>query len=361
MARFLKVIVNTILIVAIVVAGGLLIPPFAGVTTVIIDDIDMNTNLKEGSVTYAIDKSAAELQVGDKVLMYEGDAQNVYCISAINGSTYTLDDQLSTDGGIQQMQLQGTANKVLFTVPFIGYVSMALRSTEGLIIVGLSVVFVIILFILAEIWKKDEEDEELESEDEEENENSEQDTEVSMSRRQQKKAEKQARKEAKLEKKQAKKKGKNQMTSEAVAQLSIPKAPNATVNHEEEVIKEPEVQEPVLQQAEESTEEYTQISREDQKLFEETSDFFAADIAQMMGIDPEDAAVSQPEALEEKEAELFVEIEKEAPAEEKEKRLAMPAYTKDELLDKAKAAGDEPEIIEDEFGGITFLDYSDIL
>ena len=29
--------------------------------------------------------------------------------------------------------------------------------------------------------------------------------------------------------------------------------------------------------------------------------------------------------------------------------------------DKAKAAGDEPEIIEDEFGGITFLDYSDIL
>lgn len=42
----------------------------------------------------------------------------------------------------------------------IGYVSMALRSTEGLIIVGLAVVFVIILFILAEVWKKDDDEEE---------------------------------------------------------------------------------------------------------------------------------------------------------------------------------------------------------
>ena len=45
MSKFLKVIVNTILFLAIVVAGGLLIPPFAGVTTVIVDDTNMETNL----------------------------------------------------------------------------------------------------------------------------------------------------------------------------------------------------------------------------------------------------------------------------------------------------------------------------
>ena len=40
MSKFLKVLVNSLLILAIVVAGGLLIPPFAGVTTVIVDDGD---------------------------------------------------------------------------------------------------------------------------------------------------------------------------------------------------------------------------------------------------------------------------------------------------------------------------------
>ena len=39
----------------------------------------------------------------------------------------------------------------------------------------------------------------------------------------------------------------------------------------------------------------------------------------------------------------------------------MPRYTKEELLERAKAAGDEPELIVDELSGVTFLDYSSIL
>lgn len=41
MSRFLKTVVNIILLCAIVVAGGLLIPPFVGVTTVIVDDVEI--------------------------------------------------------------------------------------------------------------------------------------------------------------------------------------------------------------------------------------------------------------------------------------------------------------------------------
>ena len=32
-----------------------------------------------------------------------------------------------------------------------------------------------------------------------------------------------------------------------------------------------------------------------------------------------------------------------------------------ELLERAKAAGDEPELVMDELSGVTFLDYSDVL
>ena len=55
MSKVLKTIVNVILFCAIVVAAGLLIPPFAGITTVMVDDVDMQTNLPQGSVAYAVE------------------------------------------------------------------------------------------------------------------------------------------------------------------------------------------------------------------------------------------------------------------------------------------------------------------
>ena len=145
MAKFLKFIVNTVMIVAIVVAASLLVPPLAGVTTLIVDDIEMDTNLETGSVTYAWGVAVEELKVGDKVLLQE-DADMVYLISAIesaeDGTNFVLEDKLSTDEEMITRQLQGVVDKVILTVPALGYVSMALRTVEGLIIVGLSVVFV---------------------------------------------------------------------------------------------------------------------------------------------------------------------------------------------------------------------------
>ena len=173
MSKVLKTIVNVILFCAIVVAAGLLIPPFAGITTVMVDDVDMQTNLPQGSVAYAVEKDRSELKQGDKVLISQEGRQYVYVVDSIDGSSVVLDDQLSTDGGTTQQELGSTVQKVMLVVPVIGYVSMALRSTEGLIIVGLAVVFVIILFILAEVWKKDddeEEDEENEDAQEDESE-----------------------------------------------------------------------------------------------------------------------------------------------------------------------------------------------
>ena len=65
------------------------------------------------------------------------------------------------------------------------------------------------------------------------------------------------------------------------------------------------------------------------------------------------------------EVELFSPVVLEAASEEKQetvdKKLAMPVYTKEELLQKAEADGDEPEVIEDEVSGVTLVDYSDVL
>ena len=87
MSKVLKTIVNVILFCAIVVAAGLLIPPFAGITTVMVDDVDMQTNLPQGSVAYAVEKDRSELKQGDKVLISQEGRQYVYVVDSIYGSS----------------------------------------------------------------------------------------------------------------------------------------------------------------------------------------------------------------------------------------------------------------------------------
>lgn len=398
MSKVLKTIVNVILFCAIVVAAGLLIPPFAGVTTVMVDDVDMQTNLSQGSVAYAVEKDSSELKQGDKVLVSQDGGQYVYVVDSIDGSSVVLDDQLSTDGGTTQQELGSTVQKVMLVVPVIGYVSMALRNTEGLIIVGLVVVFVIILFILAEVWKKDDDEDEEEDEDDEEDESEEEQEEepAVMSRRERKKARKAEKKKQKQEEKAAVAEAKARAKQERQEAKLAKKNKNADVEDTEETPEEipaeaadltqeivlPEnltqeaqdmgsTQEVVLP-AEEHQPEEESTENEDlnKSLLEETASLFAADIASMMSENQTEE--TEPEAVEqEEENEEPEEVDQTQPVvleevsgeeqESEEKKLAMPVYTKEELLAKAEADGDQPEIIEDEVSGVTLVDYSDVL
>lgn len=398
MSKVLKTIVNVILFCAIVVAAGLLIPPFAGVTTVMVDDVDMQTNLSQGSVAYAVEKDSSELKQGDKVLVSQDGGQYVYVVDSIDGSSVVLDDQLSTDGGTTQQELGSTVQKVMLMVPVIGYVSMALRNTEGLIIVGLVVVFVIILFILAEVWKKDDDEDEEEDEDDEEDESEEEQEEepAVMSRRERKKARKAEKKKQKQEEKAAVAEAKARAKQERQEAKLAKKNKNADVEDTEETPEEipaeaadltqeivlPEdltqeaqdmgsTQEVVLPAEEHQPEEESTENEDPNKsLLEETASLFAADIASMMSENQTEE--TEPEAAEqEEETEEPEEVDQTQPVvleeaseeeqEPEEKKLAMPVYTKEELLAKAEADGDQPEVIEDEVSGVTLVDYSDVL
>ena len=398
MSKVLKTIVNVILFCAIVVAAGLLIPPFAGVTTVMVDDVDMQTNLSQGSVAYAVEKDSSELKQGDKVLVSQDDGQYVYVVDSIDGSSVVLDDQLSTDGGTTQQELGSTVQKVMLVVPVIGYVSMALRNTEGLIIVGLVVVFVIILFILAEVWKKDDDEDEEEDEDDEEDESEEEQEEepAVMSRRERKKARKAEKKKQKQEEKAAVAEAKARAKQERQEAKLAKKNKNADVEDTEETPEEipaeaadltqeivlPEdltqeaqdmgsTQEVVLPAEEHQPEEESTENEDPNKsLLEETASLFAADIASMMSENQTEE--TEPEAAEQKEETeepeevdqtqpVVLEEASEEEQEPEEKKLAMPVYTKEELLAKAEADGDQPEVIEDEVSGVTLVDYSDVL
>lgn len=398
MSKVLKTIVNVILFCAIVVAAGLLVPPFAGITTVMVDDVDMQTNLPQGSVAYAVEKDRSELKQGDKVLISQEGRQYVYVVDSIDGSSVVLDDQLSTDGGTTQQELGSTVQKVMLVVPVIGYVSMALRSTEGLIIVGLAVVFVIILFILAEVWKKDDDEEEDEEDEDGQEDESEEEPAV-MSRRQKKKARKadkkkqkqeekaavaEAKARAKRERQEAKLAKKNKKTHmmdepeqepEAIPAEQMEETQAAGSTQEivlpQELMQEEQsagnTQEIVLptEETQEKQESTDETEDPDKTLLQETASLFAADIASMMGEnqtkETEKPAETDPSDSTEQTQPVVLEVVPEEKQETGDKKLAMPVYTKEELLQKAEADGDEPEVIEDEVSGVTLVDYSDVL
>ena len=398
MSKVLKTIVNVILFCAIVVAAGLLVPPFAGITTVMVDDVDMQTNLPQGSVAYAVEKDRSELKQGDKVLISQEGRQYVYVVDSIDGSSVVLDDQLSTDGGTTQQELGSTVQKVMLVVPVIGYVSMALRSTEGLIIVGLAVVFVIILFILAEVWKKDDDEEEDEEDEDGQEDESEEEPAV-MSRRQKKKARKadkkkqkqeekaavaEAKARAKRERQEAKLAKKNkkahmmdepEQEPEAIPAEQMEETQAAGSTQEivlpQELMQEEQsagnTQEIVLptEETQEKQESTDETEDPDKTLLEETASLFAADIASMMGEnqtkETEKPEETDPSDSTEQTQPVVFEVVPEEKQETGDKKLAMPVYTKEELLQKAEADGDEPEVIEDEVSGVTLVDYSDVL
>ena len=321
MSKLLKVIVNTLLLLAILSAGALVIPPFAGITTLVSDGMG-NTNISRGAVTYAKKTDTSSVATGDKILVDDNSGKYIYTIQSLDTAAGTAFVKNVISGDTTEITVRETVSKVIVTIPVIGFLSMAAQSREGIMIIGLAILFLVILFILSEVWKRDEE------EDEEEEEEDEDDEKASEELR--------SRKKAALEEK--KKREEQEMTEQLRA------ADQKTAEEE----KQDEFEIPDLE--EEGTE---QVS------------FNTVDLQNLVrGEETEETESAEPETVEEiEEFEETIEEPEEEPEPEPSEpiELAMPVYTAEELLQKAHAAGDDPKVIEDPATGITILDYSDIL
>ena len=357
MSKLLKVIVNTLLLLAILSAGALVIPPFAGITTLVSDGMG-NTNISRGAVTYAKKTDTSSVATGEKILVDDNSGKYIYTIQSLDTAAGTASVKNVISGDTTEITVRATVSKVIITIPVIGFLSMAAQSREGIMIIGLAILFLVILFILSEVWKRDEEEEDDEEEEEDED-----DEKASEELR--------SRKKAALEEK--KKREEQEMTEQLRA------ADQKTAEEE----KQDEFEIPDLEEEEEEEEEETeQVSfntvdlqnlvrgeetEEIPEAVEETEiveEAAAEETAEEVTEETEETESAEPETVEEIEEfeETIEEPEEEPELEPSEPiELAMPVYTAEELLQKAHAAGDDPKVIEDPATGITILDYSDIL
>lgn len=348
MSKLLKVIVNTLLLLAILSAGALVIPPFAGITTLVSDGMG-NTNISRGAVTYAKKTDTSSVATGDKILVDDNSGKYIYTIQSLDTAAGTASVKNVISGDTTEITVRATVSKVIVTIPVIGFLSMAAQSREGIMIIGLAILFLVILFILSEVWKRDEE------EDEEEEEEDEDDEKASEELRSRKKA-------ALVEKK---KREEQEMTEQLRA------ADQKTAEEEkQDEFEIPDLEEEGTEQVSFNTVDLQNLVRgeeteeipetvEETEIVEEAA---AEETAEEVTEETEETESAEPETVEEiEEFEETIEEPEEEPEPSEPIELAMPVYTAEELLQKAHAAGDDPKVIEDPATGITILDYSDIL
>lgn len=349
MSKLLKVIVNTLLLLAILSAGALVIPPFAGITTLVSDGMG-NTNISRGAVTYAKKTDTSSVATGDKILVDDNSGKYIYTIQSLDTAAGTASVKNVISGDTTEITVRATVSKVIITIPVIGFLSMAAQSREGIMIIGLAILFLVILFILSEVWKRDEEEDEEEDEDED-------DEKVSEELR--------SRKKAALEEK------KKREEQEMIEQLRAADQKTAEEEKQDE-FEIPDLEEEETEQVSFNTVDLQNLVRgeeteeipeavEETEIVEEAA---AEETAEEVTEETEETESAEPETVEEiEEFEETIEEPEEEPEPEPSEpiELAMPVYTAEELLQKAHAAGDDPKVIEDPATGITILDYSDIL
>lgn len=409
MSKFLKLIVDLVIICTILIAAALLVPPLAGVKTVMNDNSTAETNLPVGSVAYGKQTDAVNLKKGQKIVYTKNNQAYVYEISDVSDAendTYLVKDAYDKKTEERSVELSGDVIKLSFVVPLIAYAAIAVQSKEGLILIGLGIVFLIILFILAELWRKDKKDmEETKSESEEKNNIEEKVIPLESKRSEEPTNEKQEEAQPETAKEyesvqkteniqtefeQNPKSDENSYLQDAVemskegtvvpadekeiagekTQVLKPELLKSELLRTGETVEEPAVEETaekerVAEQVEETQEESAGealVSTEEPKTEEiepkENEDTIGLEAKIEEALNAEIVKMKS-EGSEAVHGEETSESEEEPKAEEVVEEV-LPSPSVEDLLRNAQAHGDHPEVIEDSDNKVTLLDYTNL-
>ena len=357
MSKFLKFIVHFFVICTIICVLGLALPPFFGVRTIIMDSSDKATNLPVGSVTYAIPVRTEEVAAGTPILVQEDSRTYRYNLVSVNRENNTgvvIDATTSAQQNIT-VSVKNWVPKVVVTIPFVGYLLVATESIEGLIVLGLVILFLIILYVIAELWKKDPDDD-YEYED------------LQGDTRRVKTS-----KELKMEEKARAKR----MNEEDKELLYGEKEKKKRARKEEKAKRKKirtggfvdEIYEDDLDEEEAPEQEATvRPARNVQAATSEAHELLKKEIAAATADDSQelpDDYFDAPGNLTERISLLESDLAEEEPGEEEEpieiKKLAIPRRSATQLANRARKAGDAPDVVRDSITKVTLFDYSDII
>lgn len=150
-----------ILLVLLALAVILVVPAVLGYTELAVLTGSMEPTLPVGSLIYIQETDPAQLQVGDVVTyQLEGDTMVTHRVventPAENYLVTQGDANQDPDGEITYDRIVG---KMAFHLPYLGYISLNIRTKTGILAVCGTLVVIILLTFLPEIFAPDDEEE----------------------------------------------------------------------------------------------------------------------------------------------------------------------------------------------------------
>lgn len=367
MSKFLKFIVHFIVICTIVCVVGLAAPPFFGVTTEITDDSGKETNLPEGSVTYAIPMKTADAAVGDSIL-YQSDSKTYrYMITEMDkkNNIFKVVDATDKDAEPITVEVKDYIPEVVVTIGYVGYLLIATQSIEGLIIIGLAVLFLVILYIVAELLKKEPQDDYDDV-----------DTEPGYvkSKKELKREEKAREKRYKDEERQIKKEERARKKGKAPERKKIKTGGFVDEIYEDDLEsekheqpKQPTTVQTATSEAHELLKKEIAAATADEPMkTEESEEQIKPEEIMSRGPVSGKTEMIVPQVKEQLRQMMTASERQPVEASEDEepeeiKRMVIPAWSAAQIAEIAKKQGDAPDIVRDDVTKVTLFDYSDII
>lgn len=367
MSKFLKFIVHFIVICTIVCVVGLAVPPFLGITTEIMDDSGKETNLPMGSVTYAIPVKIKEAVVGDSILYQTDSKAYRYMITEMDKKNHIFKviDSGDKDAEPITVEVKDYIPKVVITVGYAGYLLLATESIEGLIILGLAVLFLVILYIVAELLKKEPQDDYDET-----------DTEPGYvkSKKELKREEKAREKRYKDEERQIKKEERARKKGKAPERKKIKTGGFVDEIYEDDLEsekheqpKQPTTVQTATSEAHELLKKEIAAATADEPMKAEESEGQIKP-EEIMSRGPVSGKTEMivPQVKEQLRQMMTASERQPVEASEDEepeeiKRMVIPAWSAAQIAEIAKKQGDAPDIVRDDVTKVTLFDYSDII
>lgn len=375
MSKFLKFIVHFIVICTIICVVGLALPPFLGITTEIMDDSSKDTNLPMGSVTYAIPVKTDEATVGDSIL-YQADSKAYrYMITEMDKETniFKVIDSSDKNAESVTVEVKNYIPKVVITIGYVGYLLIATESIEGLIILGLAVLFLVILYIVAELLKKEPQDDDYDQADTEPG--------YVKSKKELKREEKARERRYKEEERQIKKEERARRKGKEPERKKIKTGGFVDEIYEDDLEPARPKQQNVVQEATAATTEAHELLKKEIAAATADEPVRAEATVQQTETIPQSSVSGKTEVVvpkvkeqlrqkantsNEGMADLNAVSETTAGSEQEKapaevKRMVIPVWSAAQLAEAAKKQGDAPDIVRDDVTKVTLFDYSDII
>ncbi len=164
--KAIKVICNilsTLLLIALVALAGLvLVPRIMGYQEMAVLSGSMEPNIHVGSVVFVDDDvDPSSLETGDVVTYYlDEDTFVTHRVQSIDTASQTLvtkgDNNNADDGDISFSQIFG---KAVFWVPYLGYLTIYMKTPVGIMAITVAIVLIILLNFLPMILSAEDDKE----------------------------------------------------------------------------------------------------------------------------------------------------------------------------------------------------------